>query len=264
MAARIPPVFISHGSPMLFAETHDPAHRFLADLVRRVGADRPRAIVVVSAHWEETTVSVTSSTAPPQIYDFYGFPRELYSFVYPARGDPALAQRVVQLLQNQGVGARLDPKRGLDHGTWSPLCVAFPKADVPIVQVALQRDLDPAFHIRVGRALAPLQYEGVLIVGSGGATHNLGAIRFQGGGSDMPWAARFDAHLRDVLVNKAGPERERAVEQLLSHPDVDKAHPTKEHLAPVYVVVGAGSDHPARPLYEGMVFGSLSLNSYAF
>ena len=250
---------------MLYMETTTPAYRFLAGALAALGGPRPRAIVVVSAHWEEPTVAVTSGTQPEQIYDFYGFPREMYTFQYRPRGDPALAHRIVAMLQDAGVPARADATRGFDHGTWSPLAIVAPKADIPVVQVALQRDLDPAFHLRVGRALAPLQYDGVLVLCSGGATHNLGALRMGGGAiTTEPWATRFDNHLRDVLVSKAGTDRDRAIEQLPAHPDVNRAHPTKEHLAPVYVAAGAAGDRPGRVLYSGMELGTLSMAAYAF
>ena len=266
MATRFPPLFISHGSPMLYMETNKPAYRMLANVINSLGPARPRAIVIVSAHWEEPTVAVTSSPQPQQIYDFYGFPSEMYAFTYRPPGDPALAHRIVQMLKDGGVPARADDKRGLDHGAWSPLAILAPKADIPVIQVALQQNLDPAFHLRVGHALAPLQYDGVLLIGSGGATHNLGALRMgmAGGGGVESWAARFDAHLRDVVVNKTGADRERAIEQLLAHPDVNRAHPTKEHLAPVYVVAGASGDRPGRTLHEGMDMGSFSMAAYAF
>jgi 4,5-DOPA dioxygenase extradiol len=270
MAARIPPLFVSHGSPLLCLEPHTPAHQFLATALDRVlsesGAPRPRAVVVVSAHWEAATVAVTASPRPPQIYDMYGFPRALYEVLYTPPGEPALARRIVALLQAAGVTAHADAERGLDHGVWSPLTVMLPRADVPVIQVALHRDLDPALHLRIGHALAPLQHEGVLLLASGGAVHNLGTLRMGGGGvaPAEPWAARFDAHLRDVLVGTVGAERERALVQLPQHPDADRAHPTKEHLAPVYVAAGAGGDRPARLLYTGMQYGSLSMAAYAF
>jgi len=261
---RFPPLFLSHGSPTLYAEHASPSYRALASLLDTLGVGRPRAVVVVSAHWEEPTVSITASATPQQIYDFYGFPREYYEFVYPAKGDPALADRVLHMLQDAGVPARLEPERGLDHGTWSPLAIVLPKADVPIIQVSLQRNLDLAFHTRVGRALAPLQDEGVLLVGSGGATHNLGAIFQRVPYNNTSWAARFDTKLRDILVGKAGPEREAALAQLLQDPDADLAHPTKEHLAPVYFAIGAGWERPARQLHANMIMGSLSMAMYAF
>src|SRR5258708_31453330 len=149
---------------------------------------RPQAILIASAHWETDIPEVTGTTKPETIHDFYGFPKPLYEIQYPAKGDPELASRSVSLLKQSGLNAEADPTRGLDHGAWSPLLYMYPKADVPVVQVAVQTPLGPRHHIELGRALAPLADEGVLIIGSGHMTHNL---RDRGNGGTAAYANNF-------------------------------------------------------------------------
>ncbi len=196
MAERLPAIFFGHGNPM-----NAVSHNAYTDAWRRIGqqTSKPRAILSISAHWFVPGTGVTISTAPRTIHDFGGFPRELYQVQYPAPGDPDLARRVRELLLPQPVA--LDDSWGLDHGTWSVLRHVYPQADVPIVQLSIDESQSASFHFEIGRKLAPLRDEGVLIVGSGNLVHNLHAYAW---GEHMPdpydWAVRFEREAKGLLV----------------------------------------------------------------
>jgi 4,5-DOPA dioxygenase extradiol len=253
---RLPAVFLAHGSPMVAVELDD-----FTDALRRFGSStpRPRAIVVVSAHWEAPgPVRVTAAERPPQIYDFSGFPPELYDVRYPAPGDPTLAAEIVKLLADAGIPAALDPKRGLDHGAWVPLHHAFPAADIPVVQVSLPTTRTPEDIAAVGKALAALRDRSVLLAGSGGIVHNLRRVRFDDKRAPVDaWAKEFDGWVAERaqrldltgLATYAG----RA-------PQAALAVPTSEHFDPLFFVLGAGvpGDRVAS-FYEGFHHGNLSM-----
>lgn len=254
---RAPSLFVSHGSPMFALEPG-----VLGPNLARIGASLAdlRAIVVVSPHWSTRGVRVTGAASLPTIHDFGGFPAPLYALQYPARGEPALASRLVDLLAASGIDAALDADRGLDHGAWVPLRYLRPSADVPVVQVSLPHGIDAAGALRLGEALKPLRDEGVLVVGSGSLTHNL--YEFRQHVADPEYAQRFadwvaDAVLRgdaDALVRY----RDRA-------PHAARAHPTEEHYLPLLVAVGASDADEARELVEGgMTYGVLSMDSFGF
>jgi len=172
MPPRLPTVFVSHGAPSLVLEKDDPTHRFLIELGRTL--PRPKAMVCVSAHWESPRPRVTAHPRPPTIHDFVGFPDELYQMRYPAPGAPELARTVCHLLELSGLDpSLLDEERGLDHGAWVPLSLMYPAADIPVIQVSVQTAADPRHHLKIRRALEPLRDQETLILGSGGATHNL-------------------------------------------------------------------------------------------
>jgi aromatic ring-opening dioxygenase catalytic subunit (LigB family) len=204
--------------------------------------ERPRALLVVSAHWEEEVPTVMSSPRPPILYDYYGFPPASYEIQWPAPGDPALAERVLGLLGGAGIAAATDAERGFDHGTFIPFKLSWPDADVPTIQLSLKAGLDPAEHLAIGRALAPLRDEGVLILGSGMSYHNLRDLR----SSSAPAAAReFDAWLQGAATANAG-ERARRLSDWASAPAARRAHPREEHLLPLMVAAGAAGDDAGR------------------
>lgn len=257
----MPAVFLSHGSPML-ALAEDDFTRAVQGFFRAV--PRPRAIVALSAHGltEGGVVSVDAAAQFRPVYDFGGFPRELYQLKYPCPGAPELAARIASLLQKDGIAVQLEAHGGLDHGVWIPLKLAYPEADIPVVQVSLPYPSDPRRVLQLGRALSPLRAEGVLILGSGGAVHNLSELVWhekQGAGAS--WAREFEAWLKARLAA-------RDVEGLLNFeteaPGSAQAHPTAEHFFPIFVTLGAAwPGDRAQLIYEGLQYHSLSLFSFA-
>lgn len=254
-----PSLFISHGSPALIGEDI-PARDFLTALGRELG--RPSAILVASAHWETSAPRASTAPAPETIHDFYGFPEALYRLRYPAPGAPEAAKQAVALLQQAGFAADTEPTRGLDHGAWSPLLLIYPKADIPVAQISLQPSLGAAHHLALGRALAPLRAQDVLILGSGGATHNLAALERASHRALPAWAAEFDDWLDDKLL--AGDVTALAAYRQQA-PHARIAHPRDEHLLPVHVAFGAGGESAkGRRLHRSFAHGSLSMAAYAF
>jgi 4,5-DOPA dioxygenase extradiol len=254
--AVLPVLFLSHGSPM-----HALQPGAVREVWQRVARElpRPKAVLIASAHWETDIPALTGAARPETIHDFYGFPKPLYEIQYPAKGDPDLAFRSVDLLMHSGMKATADPVRGLDHGAWSPLLHMYPKADVPVVQVAVQTALGPRHHLEVGRALAPLAGEGVLIVGSGHLTHNL-RDRSDGGPAAyardfQAWVkARIDGHALDELADYRRLSR-----------DGVRAHPTDEHFLPLFFALGAApQNYQAERLYDGIEMGALAMDAYRF
>ncbi len=252
-----PSVFVSHGAPILVLED-GAAHQFLLRFGNTLG--RPSAIIVASAHWATAAPAVCSVNAPKTIHDFSGFPRALHELTYPAPGAPALAQRASELLSKAGIDCALDQNWGLDHGAWVPLLMMYPAADIPVMQIALQPQMGTQHHYALGRALAPLREEGVLILGSGGATHNL---RQLGSPDAQPpaWASDFSDWLHDTIA--AG-----GTEALLNYralaPKAAQNHPTEEHLLPLFVAAGAGSCARGRRVHTSTTYGSLMIDAYAF
>jgi 4,5-DOPA dioxygenase extradiol len=254
-----PAVFVSHGAPTLVVERND-----TVEFLKRLGGElgRPSAILCVSAHWSTEVPTVSGAESPETIHDFGGFPDELYRMRYPAPGAPHVAKRVRELLGGAGLECSVSPGRGLDHGAWVPLKLIYPEADVPVTQLSVQPSLGTEHHFRLGRALAPLREEGVLILATGSATHNLSRI----GRGDVPpvWASEFDEWLsRNISDGALG--------ELLDYrrlaPHASLAHPTDEHLMPLFVAMGAGSGGAAvrgRRLHGGWTWGSLSMAAYGF
>jgi 4,5-DOPA dioxygenase extradiol len=259
----MPTLFLSHGSPLL-AMADSAARRFLTGLGSRL--PRPSAIVVLSAHHDAERVEVTSSAQPQTIHDFGGFPRELYELEYRAPGAPDLAARVRELLAAADIDAALEPRRGLDHGAWIPLLLMYPAADLPVVQVSIDTARDPAWHLALGRALRPLRNSDVLVIGSGGATHNLGLYMYAAGRGEHaappPWVAQFNDWLADAID-------ERRYDDLLHYreraPYAAENHPTQEHFLPLFASLGAARDeeHGVR-IHASYDRGLLSLDDYAF
>jgi aromatic ring-opening dioxygenase catalytic subunit (LigB family) len=264
--SRLPTYFVSHGGgpwPWMkeqFGTAYDMLEASLVDIKRQVG-ERPRAVLVVTSHWETDAFTVSSGVAPGMIYDYGGFPPHTYQIRYPAPGEPQLAQRVAQLLNDAGQSARLDPERGFDHGTFSMLAPIYPEADMPVVQLSIRHGYDPAVHLAAGRALAPLRDEGVLILGSGLSFHNL--RQFGPGGAQASRA--FDAWLQHALLTLAPLEREQAMLHWSEAPSARMAHPREDHLVPLWVVLGAAEQEAAACVYhEDSFFGALTVSSFRF
>ena len=264
MTTTLPTYFISHGGgPWPYMDSMREAMRglatSLADMPRQYAA--PKAILVISAHWEESAFSVMSSPHPGMLYDYSGFPPDTYKVVYPAPGAPDLALRIQSLLAAAGLPARLDAQRGFDHGTFAPLVVMYPEANVPLLQVSLKTGLDPAVHIALGRALAPLRDEGVLIVGSGLSYHNLRQFGPPGKAASMA----FDQWLQDTVVAASPAEREARLLDWATAPAARLAHPREEHLIPLMVALGAAEGDAATCVYhEDNVFGGITVSSFRF
>jgi len=265
MTSTLPTYFISHGGgpwPWMKAEMGDRYARLeaaLADMPRQIGR-RPDAILMVSAHWEESAFTVMANPRPPMVYDYGGFPEHTYQVRYDAPGSPDLARRVQGLIEAAGLPARLDAERGFDHGAFSPMAAIYPKADVPMVQLSLRRGLDPAEHIALGRALAPLRDENVLIIGSGLSYHNLR----QFGPQARDVSKAFDDWLGDAVLEAPA----RRVERLLdwdSAPAARIAHPREEHLIPLMVAVGAAEGEGGERVYhEDAFMGGIAVSSFRF
>ncbi len=256
----LPALFISHGSPMLALEP-SPAREFLAGLGATL--QRPRAILVASAHWETEQPEASAVAANQTIHDFYGFPPALFAMRYPAPGDPALAQRIADLLQQAGFSAGIDRARGLDHGAWVPLALMYPAHDIPVLQLSIQPPLGPEHHLRLGRALEALRGEDVLLIGSGSFTHNLGRLRRAEPDAEPPpdvvaFADWMHAALQDNRSDDLLAYRRKA-------PYAVAQHPTDEHLLPLFVARGAAGDQArAMRLHASTTYGALRMDAYAF
>lgn len=261
----LPTYFISHGGgPWPYMETmRRMMHSLelsLKDIPRQIGVT-PKAVLVVSGHWEDAAFSVMASPQPPMVYDYSGFPPHTYSVSYPAPGSPTLAERVHALIDAAGLPVRLDTRRGFDHGTFVPLAVMYPNADVPVLQLSLQSELDAAQHLALGRALAPLRDDGVLIVGSGLSYHNL---HLMGPQARAPSEA-FDGWLQATLVKSVGAERAARLVAWGQAPAARIAHPREDHLLPLMVAVGAAQEETGSCVYhEVNVFGGMTASSFRF
>ncbi|TDQ80817.1 4,5-DOPA dioxygenase extradiol [Dongia mobilis] len=258
----MPVLFLSHGSPTMPFD-NVPARDFLMRLGSRL--PRPQAILCVSAHWEAALPSITASRAPATIHDFHGFPDALYDLQYDVPGDPELAARIAAMLEAGGINALQNSERGLDHGAWSPLMLIYPQSDIPVLQLSLIQRGSPLDHIAVGRLLASLRREGILLVASGGAVHNLRAVEWNGRAAPPDWAQDFDCWLQAAIASGdlgvlADYRRQSAAAPL--------AHPTEEHLMPVFVALGAAAGTadkaPGRQIHASFTFGSLGMAAYAW
>ncbi|MDR6927102.1 class III extradiol ring-cleavage dioxygenase [Pseudomonas sp. BE134] len=252
-----PSLYISHGSPMLSLEpgASGPAlARLAADIAK------PKAIVMVSAHWESNELLVSGNPQPETWHDFGGFPQALFDVQYPAPGDPLLAADVVTLLKAADLPARLDTKRPFDHGVWVPLTLMYPQADIPVVQVSLPTRGGPALQTRVGHALASLREQGVLLIGSGSITHNLRELDWHAGPESVePWAKSF----RDWMIEKLAANDEAALHDYRQQaPNAVRNHPSDEHLLPLYFARGAGGEFSIA--HQGFTMGALGMDIYRF
>lgn len=263
---KLPVYFISHGGgpwpyiPAMQASNAALAAS-LADIPKQIGS-KPKAILMVSAHWETRgAFSVMGNPRPPMLYDYYGFPEHTYQIQYPAPGSPELAQRVQQLLSNAELPVSIDAERGFDHGAFVPAFVMYPEADVPMAQLSIDAGYDPARHLALGRALAPLREEGVLIIGSGLSYHNLRQI--YGGGSAA--SAQFDAWLQQVLLHSPLEQRGALLERWETAPAARQAHPREDHLIPLMVAAGAAENDVATCIYhESQAFAAITASSFRF
>lgn len=254
----IAPIFVSHGAPTLIVEDI-PARDFLAKLGRNMA--RPKAVLVVSAHWETREPHASIAERPETIHDFYGFPEELYRLRYDAPGAPEIARRAVDLLTQAGIPATGE-LRGLDHGAWCPLMLMYPRADIPVTQVSIQPMRGPAHHYAVGQALRALTTEDVLIVASGGAVHNLRAIAGSGDQTIPEWAQAFDDWLAEKI---AAGDVENLIDYRARAPGAAAAHPRDEHFLPLFVAMGAAGDRPKGDLlHTSFSRGSLSMAAFRF
>lgn len=257
----LPALFVSHGSPML------------ALAPGQVGASwqnlfgnlpRPKAILVLSAHWLTPHPEISAAAQPETIHDFGGFPRDLYLQRYPAPGAPWLASEVARLLKQGGLQTSIAPERGLDHGAWVPLREMVPAADIPVTQLSLQPRLGPDYHYRLGRILAPLRSQGVLLLGSGSLTHNLAEVQWNAGEDESAvpeYVQGFQSWIHDRLCK-------RDIAALLDYrrqaPAAERAHPTEEHLLPLFAMLGAGGDTDIQRHYSGINEGVLAMDIYSF
>lgn len=261
---RMPTMFIPHGGGPCFFMDWDPPETwnrqrdFLADVPTSL-PETPKALLVISGHWEEPQFTVQKNPTPPLLFDYNGFPPHTYELTWPAPGDAALSDRVQALIEAAGFPCPVDEARGYDHGVFIPLKVAFPQADIPCVQLSLRSDLDPAAHIAVGRALAPLRDEGVLIIGSGNTYHNMQKMMcaMQGGGGGAVNGEEFDRWLTNAVTRPDPAERDQMLAQWDAAPGARDANPREEHLIPLHVVAGAALDDEGVKTLEDQVLGAI-------
>jgi 4,5-DOPA dioxygenase extradiol len=259
MPQRLPTVFISHGSPMIALEPGAAGAAIAA-----LGQDlpRPQAVLAISAHWLTRVPALGTAAKPETIHDFHGFPRPLFELRYPAPGAPDVAHSAAELLRLGGMQAVEVPAQGLDHGAWVPLRFMYPDADIPVAQLAVQPRLGPAHHLQLGRLLAPLREQGVLILASGSYTHNLGELsRIQRQAPEPAWVSEFREWFTAAL-------REGRVEDLLHYrslaPHAARNHPTDEHLLPIFVALGAAAGESIRHIDPGTDYGVLAMDNFVF
>jgi len=250
-------LFIPHGGgplPLLGDENHQEMVSFLKEISSGLG--RPSAILVISAHWEENIVTITSGISPSLYYDYSGFPDESYGIKYPALGSPVLARKIRNLLQDNRIAARLDNNRGFDHGLFVPLKIMFPDANIPCVQLSLLNNLDPKAHIQIGKALSELRNENVLIVGSGFSFHNMEAFFSQTLGAPDEKNEAFEHWLIDTCTNNVitANEREQKLTAWADAPFARYCHPREEHLLPLLVCYGVYNS-AAKLVFDGKVIG---------
>jgi aromatic ring-opening dioxygenase catalytic subunit (LigB family) len=261
----LPTYFISHGGgPWPWLQTEMPGMDLLARSLQAIPQQigvTPKAILVISGHWEEQDFTVMSSAAPPMIYDYSGFPEHTYHIKYAAPGAPQVAHRVQELLENAGFPTKSDPLRGFDHGVFAPLFVAYPDANIPILQLSMRSDYSPEAHLAVGRAIAPLRNEGVLIIGSGLSYHNL---RQMGQQAKVP-SHQFDEWLTNVVCGSKSEARNHSLINWSQAPSARQAHPREDHLIPLLVAAGAAESELGNRVYhEDAFFGGVAVSSYRF
>ena len=260
-STRLPTLFVPHGGgPCFFMDpppgdphAWDAMASYLRGIAASIGA-KPRAILVISAHWETPRPTVMTAERPSMLFDYYGFPEHTYRLAYPAPGSPALASRVRALLSGAGIASDEDAARGYDHGVFVPFLLMFPDADTPVVQLSLRADLEPAAHLAIGRALAPLRDEGVLIIGSGMSYHNLRRF-WSTDAHDVGAARAFDAWLANAVEAPTADEREARLVDWADAPGARTAHPRSEHLLPLMVAAGAGVEDRGTRTYCDRIFG---------
>lgn len=261
---RFPTYFLSHGGgPWPWLKREMPFYEELERSLVQVRADlptTPKAVLVISGHWEEDDFTVTASPQPPMVYDYGGFPDFTYRIKYPAPGDPGLASEVQQLLEDAGLNSKIDYERGFDHGTYTILYPMFPNADVPVIQLSLRRDYDPEAHLRAGRALAVLRDKGVMIIGSGFSFHNLREL--QASSTVFEPARAFDEWLYNTMKAPAVERTQLLKNWLSGAPNPRLAHPVEEHFIPIMAAVGAAEGEEATRVYHEMFMGRFQCSSF--
>lgn len=264
--SRMPTYFISHGGgpwPWMdeqFGNMYDVLRRFLRELPDQL-PEKPKAVLMVTAHWETDTPRVSTSEQPGMLYDYYNFPPHTYEVTYPAPGSPAVAQRVSELMQQADIDVQPDAQRDYDHGTFVPMAVMYPDADVPVVMLSIMLNRDPARHLAIGRALTALRDEGVLIIGSGLSYHNLRMLNQMGAEPSR----QFDDWLQEALVSQRGEARSARLQQWSDAPGARIAHAEEDHLVPLFVAAGAAEEDPARCVHhETNAFGHITVSSFRF
>ena len=251
-------LFIAHGSPDLIL-SDIPARKFLQETGQRLPV--PRGIVVVSAHWVTPDLQATGPSALETIHDFYGYPAELYDIKYAASGASWLNEQIIRVLGEAGYPVRIGPRSGLDHGAWIPLMLMYPNADIPVIQLSLKHSALPEQHFQIGQVLDGLRQDGILILGSGGLVHNLRLLKPEGSPTD-DWALSFDNWLFERLVSHT-PQELFSVKSRAEY--AHRAHPTDEHLMPLFVSMGAGwTDGDTQRIHHSFSYGNLSMTSYSF
>lgn len=254
---KVPTMFVAHGGgpmPLLGADMECRAH---LESISKLVSPRPSAIVVATAHWEASPVRVSAAAKPKLYFDYYGFPEESYRYEYPAPGSPALAAKIQGLLGAAGIPCDLDTERGLDHGVFVPMLLAYPEADVPVVALSLHSSLDAAKHVSIGRALRSLRDEGVLIIASGMSYHNMRTF-FSKRRSEFPAGAEFDADLEDAVLGAADAQvRNAQLGQWTQFRGARDAHPREEHLLPLMVAAGAAEDEDkVERVFDSTILGA--------
>ena len=243
---------------MLALDTNDPTHGFLKALGEKIG--KPKAVLVISAHWEADAPCVSSVAQPQTIHDFYGFPEPLYRLTYPCAGAPDLASRVAELLGAASLEVHVDPQRGLDHGAWIPLMLMYPAADVPVTQLSVQTRLGSEHHYAIGKALRPLRDEGVLVLASGGFTHNLGEVDLRSKSAELPdWAAQFRSWAVEAIERG---QHEDLVQYRTRAPFAVRNHPSEEHFLPLFVA--AAMAQSGRRVHADVAYRSLVMDAFRF
>ncbi|MES2564624.1 MAG: class III extradiol ring-cleavage dioxygenase [Pseudomonadota bacterium] len=267
MTTPLPTYFISHGGgpwthmKNQLGNTYDALEASLQGIPLELGGAKPKAALVVSGHWEEDVFTVMSSARPPMIYDYHGFPAHTYEIRYDAPGSPEIAARVRELLETAGLSARVDNRRGYDHGTFVPLYAMYPDADVPVLQLSIKRGYEPEAHLALGRALSPLREEGVLIIGSGLSYHNLRQMGPAAHGASKA----FDDWLYETLSEVDPPTRRQRLISWNRAPAARIAHPQEDHLIPLMAALGAAEHEKAYRIYhEDAFFGGVVVSSYRF
>ena len=267
LGTRMPVVFLPHGGGPwpwvegMFAADENAAMARYLDTLKSLPRVAPRALLVISAHWEERVPTVMTGAAPPLLFDYNGFPDHTYKLTWPAPGAPQLATRIRELLDRAGIPSASDDQRGFDHGVFVPLKLAYPEASIPTLQLSLTTGLDPVHHLAIGRALAPLRDEGVFVLGSGMSFHNMSAF-FDRGASFAGESQAFDTWLTKVTTAVPA-ERERALSAWASAPSARACHPREEHLLPLMVCAGAAGDDQGASAFSGTV-GGMRVSAFQF
>lgn len=268
-AKRMPTLYLPHGGgPCFFMDwTMGPADTWekMGNWLRTVSLslpEKPKALVVISAHWEEQVVTINRHPSPPLLFDYFGFPKHTYELKYDATGSPELAQKIASLLLSQNIATRFDEERGFDHGVFVPLKLVFPDADIPIVQVSLKAGLNPSEHIEIGKALQSLRDEGVLLIGSGMSYHNLNSF-FRGGEASQNSSRLFDDWLSVAATQSDWQIRNLQLSSWSEAPGAKDAHPREEHLIPLMVAAGAAGQDGGEQIFHDIVMGA-HISGYKF